>query len=1473
MQDGNWDDIMEGYECFNTFSLNNNDSWFRDEDDATTDYYMHTYQYDASCGANGTYWYTPTYTAEGNHPYLNLDFDYFVEYSESRTRYLIYIEVNEGGWLLFKDMGSWYNDKEFHISYQKNGLNDGDEFRFKFESYVSSSDDYKDQHYAHFDNFHIYGTSELNEKGYFASNDDDNLNTVKNPNNQFYNVLAYEQANNKDVYEMWHSEGENINQYGDESSGGPNYQPADYQYTTNPAWRIGSSSSWRYCESPMYYVRDSISHIKIEMDWKYWTNWSTYYLKFHYRTSTTDWTEIYDNGTNQSWGSQWQEYDSDLIQQDLAMGDYIQFKIETYYYGAKVDNFKISTYNLPEEENLHELVFDGVQPSTNPVLYALQNDGFELKNIMSFDTDMSFENSNSSLDYLLYNSDVTLENVNLYNYDVQFDIYADNSNHTFTNVTTSNCEQLLYIEGDESTVSVNGLSATNIRGGLFDIDGDGSIVTVSELSATDVGEGLFIIEGDNSTVSVNELSATNIGQGLFEITGTGLEFISNNLEINNSDHILESYGGSHQIYFDSLNVNNSGSIVLNASNSSLTVENSILSNSTSSAISSGGSTNQIDVKYTKLLNSNGSAINATGSNSDITCRNSIIGNNSDYGIYASRNNFIDHATIFGNGNKGVYTGVQGMSYLKNSVVCLNNNSFNSQTNGNIEVFYSMTSGDPYFSDELGHLESHSDAVDAAMPWEVDAHMPAGIGKVRADMGAYGGPDNAYWGGQPVPDGSPVISSVADIPDDQGGYVGVEFDASIFDGDHTAFDVTHYSFWREMDLDGERSAGVYLYPEIETAGDQHRSGVEANWELVGEMTSNDFDAYGFTAATLADSVDGVVFPNTYVVIAHTLDDDVYWYSDTLSGYSVDNIAPNAPTELFVDMEYTAGRVVWSDPTDFDYAYSNVYRDGTYFGSTTTNSYLDATVEHMQEYEYQISHVDVHSNEGERASEFLLASVAPWTFESTSVNHTVNLPEDLALQMSGEGIQYGDYIGAFIEVDGELICIAQVMWDEQENSIVLHINQTIIGEPIVWVIYDASSDAEYLAQADYNIAYPQNATMLEGGLSQVLEFDINRTQTITIEQGWSMISANVDLGTNDIEDVMSDVSESIFVMKNDMGDVYWPDWSLNTIGDWQDGTGYLMKTSEAGELDVVGQPLHPETTPIVLDEGWNMMAYLPTAASGPEMALESMVDDIIIVKDALGNVYWPYYSLNTMGAMEPGKGYQLKVQNDVVFNYPRIDEEQRPINPVVPLVFYREALNTGSNMTLLIPQQAWIEAPQIGDEIVAYDANSNVVASVVYTGSNQVLTIWGDDVTTEIKEALVSGEAFYLNLWNKETETINKLEVYAFAQGDGTYTENDIQIISSIGTGTQMTAGTLHLKALIPNPSAGSVSIALSNPMVQDLELVIFNSLGEIVFSRESVNYLAGDHVLAIDLDHLESGAYFVKVISDVEMDLLPLQLIK
>ena len=52
--------------------------------------------------------------------------------------------------------------------------------------------------------------------------------------------------------------------------------------------------------------------------------------------------------------------------------------------------------------------------------------------------------------------------------------------------------------------------------------------------------------------------------------------------------------------------------------------------------------------------------------------------------------------------------------------------------------------------------------------------------------------NGFWGGQEAPDGNPLITSVDDIPQDQGGFVGVLFDKSMWDNYQFVNKITEYS---------------------------------------------------------------------------------------------------------------------------------------------------------------------------------------------------------------------------------------------------------------------------------------------------------------------------------------------------------------------------------------------------------------------------------------------------------------------------------------------------------------------------------------------------------------------------------------------------------------------------------------------------------------------------------------------------------
>ena len=102
------------------------------------------------------------------------------------------------------------------------------------------------------------------------------------------------------------------------------------------------------------------------------------------------------------------------------------------------------------------------------------------------------------------------------------------------------------------------------------------------------------------------------------------------------------------------------------------------------------------------------------------------------------------------------------------------------------------------------------------------------------MGAFGGPNNHVWGdgdsqATEVPDGAPIIIEVVDIPQDQGGHVGLQFQGSVFDFELAGYDITYYSIWRNLQLD--------------PSGDDF-------WEKIGEIPAQSFEHYGFTAQTLS-----------------------------------------------------------------------------------------------------------------------------------------------------------------------------------------------------------------------------------------------------------------------------------------------------------------------------------------------------------------------------------------------------------------------------------------------------------------------------------------------------------------------------------------------------------------------------------------------------------------------------------------------
>lgn len=390
----------------------------------------------------------------------------------------------------------------------------------------------------------------------------------------------------------------------------------------------------------------------------------------------------------------------------------------------------------------------------------------------------------------------------------------------------------------------------------------------------------------------------------------------------------------------------------------------IIGSSSDAVLVSG--TGRVHMSHSRLLNSEGAGLRVNTSLSDSTnvLKHCVFGSNGEEGVQSGSPINLNFCTIANNGGEGIKLG-NLFAEIQNSILWNNDGAGGTQlysdglisggyniikgldsygTTGVTDWTGGMSSSDPLFEDLEYHLAPYSPAVDAGMPWLQDEHMPFGLGGLRADMGAYGGPDNGDWGGTPAPDGAVELLATADAPQDQGNLLGLVFAGSPFDAVQLN-GVTSYTVWRHFDPTGNPIGEV----------------TQGNWELVGSMPAQGFGQYAYQAPTLGNTNATGPFQSCYTIVSNTDDPSVYWYSNVMCGEAVDNLAPAAP---IVDGESNEeGDVVlsWVEPTEDDYAYTAILRDGEWIADVSVDTVLvDTTPGEAETYSYTFIHHDVNGN---------------------------------------------------------------------------------------------------------------------------------------------------------------------------------------------------------------------------------------------------------------------------------------------------------------------------------------------------------------------------------------------------------------------------------------------------------------------------------------------------------------------------------
>ncbi len=157
-----------------------------------------------------------------------------------------------------------------------------------------------------------------------------------------------------------------------------------------------------------------------------------------------------------------------------------------------------------------------------------------------------------------------------------------------------------------------------------------------------------------------------------------------------------------------------------------------------------------------------------------------------------------------------------------------------------------------------------------------------------------------------------------------------------------------------------------------------------------------------------------------------------------------------------------------------------------------------------------------------------------------------------------------------------------------------------------------------------------------------------QIINLVKGWNGLSTYLTPSNSSLDDMFLEISGSLILLMNNDG-IYFPAQNINTIGTFNNNSGYAIKLSEDALLTVDG--IKSDLTILSLADGWNYLPVLTDCEVSIDQLFSGVTDHIIVIKELPGiNVYWPEMQIFSLQTLLPGKSYMINTDTDIEVEMP-------------------------------------------------------------------------------------------------------------------------------------------------------------------------------------------------------------------------------
>ncbi len=367
-----------------------------------------------------------------------------------------------------------------------------------------------------------------------------------------------------------------------------------------------------------------------------------------------------------------------------------------------------------------------------------------------------------------------------------------------------------------------------------------------------------------------------------------------------------------------------------------------------------------------------------------------------------------------------------------------------------------------------------------------------------------------------------------------------------------------------------------------------------------------------------------------------------------------------------------------------------------------------------------------------------------------------------------------------------------------------------------------------------AYPHAVPRWTGnGDAHEICLDVDGTDTHICElsTGWNLVSWPLDTDVDDIETVLASLGDAVDVVLGfEQGGLTWdPDFPVfSNLTEVDHLSGYWIKLNAPATLEITGSRV-AATTPIMLNNGWNLVSYLPDLSMPPQTALASIDGplDVALGFDEGYLVYDPDDEVHSnLDLMSQCYGYWLRVDGPAQLLYPGdgpvVAPQLRPDN-ILAAKTADDVLVTRSWMNLFSAELTLDgQTVPAGTRVTAHTADGQAIGSftVAQDGLFGFMPVYGSDESPDGRRAVDPGHEFYLEIGGVE---VNETFTWT-TNGDRV----EIGALTSKAHGsTDVLPEAYNLGQNYPNPFNPTTNIGFSLPSAMKARVEIYNVLGRLV----------------------------------------------